>query len=105
MNAIDFLIKTIDSIVKKYPHIKCRYEVDEFSKSHFIEILPKKFHELDGSFLNEELEIIHNFINRFPYETLTFTTDGGLYTIEKPYYIATGESFKKQGLTRKRRIS
>ncbi len=96
MNSIEYIKNKIDILVEKYKHIRCRYEFDEFSQSHYIEVMPREYCQLDDFFLKDEMEIVVNFITQFPYESLVFITEGDLYIIEKPLYTKVGKDFGKQ---------
>jgi hypothetical protein len=91
MMSKEFIICAINKLVDKYTGIKCIYEKDDFSKSHYIEIIPKEYSLKDDNFVDDEMEIIIKFIAQFPYETLVFITEDDLYSITKPEYETIGK--------------
>ncbi len=96
MKSIDFVRENIDLLVTKHPKIKCTYEFNNFSQSHYVEILPKEYNLQNDKFMNDEMEILIRFIEQFPYETLTFITDDDLYSIEDSNYIKIGSEYVDQ---------
>ena len=103
MKANDFVVKQLDILLDKFPYLQARYETDVFSASHYVEILPTDVHKKDAAYIHEEQKIISAFIEKYPYETLTFFSDKALFEIENPIYVKKGASFNiKQGAPRKR---
>ena len=103
MKAHDFVVKQLDTLLDKCPYLQARYERDAFSASHYVEILPTDVHKKDAAYIHEEQNIISAFIEKYPYETLTFFSDKALFEIENPIYVKKGESFNvKQAVPRKR---
>ena len=94
MKSKDFLINQINSLVLTFPYLQARYEFDSFSKSHFIEILPLTSYKTDKLYIVEEQRIVFKFIKEFPFETITFLSEGDLYSIENPTYIKKGWEFE-----------
>lgn len=94
MKAKDYIKDKIDNLVKDFPEIQCRYEWDEFSGSHYVEVLPKEFYE-SKSFTERHKNIILEFIDLFPYESLSFHTEGSAVDLEDVIYTRKGEQFGK----------
>jgi len=92
MNSIEYIKKNIDILVNKYSDIKCRYEADTLSGSHYLEISSSNGGK-NELLLNSEIELLSNFISIFPYETLTFLQKDDLFTITSPTYIKEGIDF------------
>lgn len=91
----DFVLAEINSIVKKFPFIRCRYEYNPLSVTHFIEISPKEFYEINENFTSEENRITMFFIEKFPHEDILFLTSGDYIKITKPIYVAIGKFYKQ----------
>ena len=98
MTAKKFVIREINNLIEKFPYLQARYEVSDFSKSHYIEISPKIFYQTDKSYRAYEQSILIDFIKKYPLESLTFLTTDDLLTLENPIYSKKGRQF---GLTEK----
>ena len=93
MIAKEFLIEQINKLVEKFPYLQARYEIDIFSKSHYIEISPKTLYQTDKSYMTDEQALVIHFIKKYPLESLTFLTTDDLLTIENPIYSKKGRKF------------
>ena len=103
MKAQNFVVKQLDILLDKLPYLQARYETDVFSGSHYVEILPTDVHKKDAAYIHAEQNIISTFIEKYPYETLTFFSDKALFEIENPIYVKKGTLFNvKQTASRKR---
>lgn len=85
MNAQEYIILTIDSLIKRFENLSCVYAYIPYSNSHFIKI-PKSFHESNNDFIKSEIEIILDFISKYPFESITFITDEGLIEEDEVIY-------------------
>ena len=93
MTSNIFIKKQIDKLIELFPCLQIRYEIDAFSESHFIEILPIHFYKNDKFYISEEQRIISQFIQEYPFETITFLSEGDLFSIENPIYSKRGWEF------------
>ncbi len=86
MRSKEFIIKSINEIVSSFPYLNIKYENESFSKSHYIEVSPKKFYDEDLKYIEVEKKITQTFIEQFPNEILTFLSENSYYKIENPIY-------------------
>jgi len=93
MNAIEFIKERIDRLVTRFTNIRCRYEHDLFSNTHLIEVLPAEVYNNDESYAEAEVDIISEFIELFPYESICFVTDDALTPIQEAQYIKSGTAY------------
>jgi len=91
MNSISFVKSKVDILVDSFPEIKCSYEHDVLSNTHIIEILPIHVYTSDDVYANKEIEIIDEFINNYPDESICFISEESLISVESPI-------FEKKGL-------
>jgi hypothetical protein len=91
--AVNFIKSKIDYLVNKYPNIKVTLEVDSFSESYYLQVLPAHFFITDKNFLEDETNILLEFINLFPYQSITFCTEGDFYEIQNEDYISIGKDY------------
>lgn len=93
MKSKNYIINKIDVLVHKFSNLSCKYGFDNFSNSHYIEILPSSEYYSNNEYAFFEVSLINDFINEYPDETITFLTEGDLYEITEPIYIRAGLSF------------
>jgi len=95
MNSKEFIVSQINDLAKNFPLVKFSYQLDEYSETHFIEVLPKDFFELyDNSFVNQQNKIVLAFIKEFPGEALAFITEDDLFKVDQPIYVKCGAAYK-----------
>ena len=90
MNAQEYIIKGLNVLIDGFPQLKVEYELDESTNSHFIEVLPKEEFQLNERYANFEANLIFNFIERFPFEEITFISKGDIYEIKNPVFVKEG---------------
>jgi hypothetical protein len=82
MTSKKFILSNLNDILKEFPFLSFKYEYNDLSDSHFIEILPfEEFHSNEKYKLKEQ-EISINFIKFFPLESLIFITEGSKYEFQ-----------------------
>jgi hypothetical protein len=92
MNAQSFVKAKIDQLSQEYPHLKFRYEEDDFSKSHYVEYSPR-IEENRRDWQTTILIIYREFYEAFKgKETLIFFEKDAnlLLTITNPIYEKSG---------------
>lgn len=94
MSASEFVIEKINAIVELFPFVSCRYQFDEFSQSHYIEVIPKQYLEISEDFTLFQCDVISEFMDEFPNESVTFITEGDLVEIRDVLYSASGKLYK-----------
>ncbi len=90
MKSQEFVINKINHLIDLFPEIQLQYVYDTFETSHFIEVLPKETYDSTERYGKEELKITQEFIEKYPYELITFVTQGDLITIDRPIYSRKG---------------
>jgi hypothetical protein len=98
MTSKEFIITQIDKLVKRLPYLQVRYELDEFSKSHFVEILPIESYKNDKTYISVEEKITNIFIQNYPFETVAFISKDSLFEIESPIYLKKGWMYDLKSL-------
>lgn len=95
MKSVEFIKDKINFLVAKYPDTKYRYELDLSDDTHYIEVKSNGINTSDNNLLNDEAEIMDEFMNLFPYEGVTFFDKSDFIEIKKPIYELEGKVFKK----------
>lgn len=93
MNSVEFITSQLDKLVNSFPELSCRYEYDELSNTHLIEILPLNVYKSDEAYENREIEITDEFLNRFPDEGICFVSSDSIISVISPIFHRTGTLF------------
>jgi len=94
MNSNLFTKDIIRQLVLLFPYLKCYYEFDELFNTHYLQIEPKK--EFDN---NEELNnhldnIYYDFIEKFPSESIAFSTNNSNVVLANISFELEGKEFE-----------
>jgi hypothetical protein len=92
MNSVGFVKAQLENMLVALPYLQVRYEYDTQNASHSVEVLPLYFYK-EKSYIFIEQEICKKFVQMFPYETLVFVSEGSLYEVENPVFVAKGLLF------------
>lgn len=95
MKSLEFIKNKIDYLVVKYPNTKYRYEIDYSDDTHYVEVKSNEMTTQDNNLLDEEAEIMDEFMNLYPFEGITFFSESDFIEIQKPIYEMEGQEFKK----------
>lgn len=91
MNARDYIIGKLESFVSIFLSSKVRYEYDERSRSHMIEVLPVEIYQKNEDYIKWESKTFDEFIDKYPSENICFISDDSFVKIDSPI-------FEKEGL-------
>ena len=78
MNAVDYIIGKLESFISVFLSSKVRYEYDEKSRSHMIEVLPIEIYQQNDDYIEWESETFDEFISKYPSENICFISDDSL---------------------------
>ena len=90
MEAQEYIIKELESFIKRFTKVRVRYEYDERAVVHTIEVLPNEVYHLDEEYISWERQMFEDFIERYPDENIGFITGDALVGVENPLYIKEG---------------
>jgi len=90
MEAKDYIIKELESFIKKFSKVRVRYDYDENAIVHTIEVLPNEVYHLDKDYIEWECEMFDKFISMYPNENICFISDDALVGIEKEIFVKEG---------------
>ncbi|MDY0090015.1 MAG: hypothetical protein RBR78_06580 [Flavobacteriaceae bacterium] len=85
MTSVDFIITELKKLHNKFITSNIRYEFNESTKIHFIEVTPLEFYNSD-SYIDSELEFEDLFKERFPEEDVVFISEDSLNKIVFPVF-------------------
>lgn len=95
MKSVEFIKDKINFLVEKYPDSTYRYELDLSDDTHYIEVKSNGINTSDNNLLNDEAEIMDEFMNLFPFEGVTFFDKSDFIDIKNPIYEIEGKEYKK----------
>lgn len=95
MKTKEFLISKLDELTLSFPSLKVSYFIDDFSNSNYIKILPSVEFSENLTYKKHEINIILDFINKYPYEEIVFVSENHLLELSNLVYEKEGELFKK----------
>ncbi len=94
MTAQEYIVEQIKTLVMLFPSIRCRYEFDFGSDTHFIEVTPSTFFDSDERFKTAETDLALEFIEQYPLEGICFISDNdALIQIESPTFESEGSEY------------
>lgn len=93
MTAQEYIKNKIDKLSIDFSDLQCRYGFDEFSDTHLIEVIPIDLF-LSKSFKDIQKEIIFDFIEKFPNQTISFISEDSLVELDNILYSKTGYNVK-----------
>ena len=90
MKEKDFIIESINELVKKFANTRVRYENHKLSNTHFVEVVPSIVYHVNEKYREWEENIISLFIEKFPNQNICFISDDAMVGIENVEYEAKG---------------
>jgi len=82
MDARQYILKELETLITQFPNIRVRYEYDKYAVVHFVEVVPNEVYHLDDNYIAWENEMTDKFIELFPVENICFISDDALVGIE-----------------------
>lgn len=95
MKTKEFLINKLDELTLSFPSLKVSYFIDDFSNSNYIKILPPVEFSENLLYKKHEINIIIDFISKYPYEEIVFVSEDHLLELSNLAYEKEGELFGK----------
>ena len=85
MTYIDFIIKELKSLHNKFTNSNIRYEFNNSSNTHLVEVTPLEFYNSE-IYMEHELDLEERFFEFYPLEELVFVSDQSLSKISNPIF-------------------
>jgi hypothetical protein len=82
MTPKEYIIDTLTKLTSEFNNIRCRYENDFISNTHFVEVVPRDVLESNEQFKTSEEKIMVEFISLFPDQNLCFLSDDALVGLD-----------------------
>ena len=100
MNSFEYIISELNKFILEFPKTRVRYEHDNSSETHFIEVVPNEIYHLDTQYIQWESEMFDRFVDLFPEENICFISGCTVYLefIIRPYFIVIHGSGEQSGV-------
>jgi hypothetical protein len=95
MEASAFIISKVKEFVVQFPQAGVKYENDEVSYTHFLEITPLAFYQKDEAYIQWELAFQKEFMAQYPDENICFLSEDALVGLDRVDFQATGVGYFK----------
>ena len=82
MNSSALLRKSLRTLATDFPSIRLRYQLDEFTRTHMVEVSPAYLYDADDNFKGAQAKVIDAFVQNFPDEGLCFIGPNDVIAIE-----------------------
>jgi hypothetical protein len=79
------VIKLLDALAEKHPHMTFLYGFDVCANQHVIEVSPKESFESEAYVL-DEANATAEFVSKFSYQGILFMSDDPYLKVEDPIY-------------------
>lgn len=94
MTPQDYIIRELNDFIVKFPRTRVRYEYDQLSDVHFIEVVPNKVYHLDEAYIAWEGDLYDNFISSYPDQNICFISDDAVVGLENAQLELVGSIFE-----------
>ncbi len=93
MTPIEYIISELKQFILEFPKTRVRYEYDENSETHFVEVVPNEVYHLDSQYINWESEMFDRFTDLYPDQNICFISDDALVGLDKIDFELFGREF------------
>ncbi len=83
MKSQDYIIEKLKETSQKFPKLKFTYFADQDLKTNYIKTEPEKDFLENQSYMDYETAFIMDFIDKFPYEEITFISNNNVVDLPK----------------------
>lgn len=84
MTSKEYIVNELNLFLEKIQNIRVRYEFDQLSSMHIIEIVPDDVYRNDKPYLEWEDNLFSRFIEKFPTENICFISDKSYIEVKNP---------------------
>lgn len=93
MDPFQYITSELEKFISEFPKTRVRYEHDNSSETHFIEVVPNEIYHLDAQYIQWESEMFDRFIELFPEQNICFISDDALVGLDKIDFELCGNEF------------
>jgi hypothetical protein len=95
MNSREFTIEVINNLVKTFPNIKCFYDFDGLTDTHYVEILPESEFDSNENLNNLLDDYYFEFIDKYNQEAIAFISNLGNRKLRNILFEKEGKEFNR----------
>jgi hypothetical protein len=93
MDAKQYILEELNSLVTKFPSVRVRYGYDSNARVHCVEVVPKEVYYSNDEYISWENDVTSRFIEHFPAENIGFISDDAVVGIEHAEYALRGKDY------------
>jgi len=93
MKSKEYIRKKLNEISNVFPELIFRYQFNENSETHIIEVKPLDAYQTNNEYIKYEANLMFDFENEFFPETILFVSEDSLTQITHPEFIIQKEVF------------
>jgi hypothetical protein len=93
MSAFEFIIFELKSFINDFSKTRVRYEFDNLSNTHFIEVVPNEVYHLDNLYIRWESNMFDRFVQNFPDQNICFISDDAIVGLDRIDFELSGKAF------------
>ncbi len=93
MLAFEYIKSELKNFIIKFPKTRVRYENDNNSNTHSIEVVPNEVYRLDKDYITWEDNFFDAFINEFPDQNICFISDDAIVGLDKIDFELCGKEY------------
>lgn len=94
MTPQEYITQELNDFIVKFPQTRVRYEFDQLSDVHFIEVVPNNVYHLDEAYIAWETDLYDRFISSYPDQNICFISDDAIVGLENVQFELTGSIFE-----------
>lgn len=93
MLPFEYIKSELKNFIIKFPKTRVRYENDNNSNTHSIEVVPNEIYLLDKDYITWEDNFFDDFINAFPDQNICFISDDAIVGLDKIDFELSGKEY------------
>ena len=70
MTSQEYIINSLNEFIVNFPQTRIRYEFDQLSDVHFIEVVPNSVYRLNEEYIEWKNEMYDRFVTLYPDQNL-----------------------------------
>lgn len=94
MKSKEYLKIKLNEISNIFPELSFRYQFNENTKTHIIEVKPLEASQTNDDYIKYESNLMFDFENMFLSETILFVSEDSLTQITNPEFVFDKKTFK-----------
>ena len=89
----DYVVQQLNELVSEFIDIQASYRYDHLCETFYVKILPSVTFKEDDSLTCKRADILDNFLDVYPDESIVFLTEGSSIKMELIEYFVEGDNY------------